>query len=155
MRLEETTMMTLATPLVNQTVSPGTAASFTAVPRGMGPFSYKWYHNNSLIEHATNATLVLGSTAIEHAGEYKVLIGDAEGNLFHSSAVLTLLSIPSKEQLFICGPVGQRYRIDYCDDLAAGGEWSELATFTMNSSSQLQPTPSTGEFRFYRVMPIQ
>ena len=65
---------TTASPLANQTVCFGGTATFTTTPAGVGPFSFVWRKNGSLIAGKTGSSLTLSHLAASNAAIYTVEI---------------------------------------------------------------------------------
>jgi uncharacterized repeat protein (TIGR01451 family) len=65
---------TTASPLANQTVCFGGTATFTTAPAGVGPFSFVWRKNGSLIAGKTGSSLTLNHLAASDTAIYTVEI---------------------------------------------------------------------------------
>ena len=78
-------------------VTNGAPASFTVSVSGTGPLYYQWQLNGTNlvnggnISGATTASLTLGATATNNAGNYSVIIESAYGSVTDSVAKLTVL----------------------------------------------------------------
>jgi hypothetical protein len=73
---------------VNQTVAPGSTATFTVVAMGTG---YQWKKNGGIINSATNATLVLNSVGAGDVASYSCVVTGANGSLPSNPATLSLI----------------------------------------------------------------
>src|SRR5437879_5823909 len=63
----------LAQPL-DETVTPGSDASFGVTAAGSAPLSYQWRRNDTDINDATNATLLLANVQFADSGNYSVVV---------------------------------------------------------------------------------
>jgi hypothetical protein len=82
-------------------VTNGNAASFAVVAAGGTPLSYQWQKDGVNLSDggyiygsATN-TLVLSTTALNDAGDYRVIITNNYGSVTSSVATLTVLAAPT------------------------------------------------------------
>lgn len=73
---------------VNQTVAPGSTATFTVVAMGTG---YQWKKNGGNLNFATNATLVLNSVGAGDVASYNCVVTGANGSLPSNPATLSLI----------------------------------------------------------------
>jgi len=78
----------------------GTNFTFSVSASGSLPFTYQWFYNtNTLINEATNSSLVLTNIQFNQSGTYSVIVSNAYGMTNSSYAVLTL-SYPPVRLLF-------------------------------------------------------
>lgn len=107
----------------------GQSATFTVGASGLpGQFSYQWYKDDVAISGATNASYVLQTLALEHAGAYRAVVTNDCGSTSSNVATLTVdeaLSIVVQPQ----APPG--------DELCAGAEW-ELRVETTGTNVAYQ-----------------
>ncbi|MFI5336137.1 MAG: protease pro-enzyme activation domain-containing protein [Opitutales bacterium] len=77
----------------NQTVTAGSAASFTVTATGDGVLTYQWYLNGVAISGATSATYSIGSASSAQAGSYTVGVSNAYGTTTSAAATLTVNAV--------------------------------------------------------------
>jgi hypothetical protein len=65
---------------LNATVTLGVTASSTAPP-----IAYQWYGNGALLQDQTNRTLILNNIQLDQAGEYYVVVNDAQNQPVQSN----------------------------------------------------------------------
>jgi hypothetical protein len=75
---------------VNQTVSVGDTAIFTATAQGPAPTSYQWFLNGSMMGGQTGATLVLTNVQPARAGSYSVTAWNIMGAATSTALSLTV-----------------------------------------------------------------
>jgi L-ascorbate metabolism protein UlaG (beta-lactamase superfamily) len=75
---------------VSQTVAAGGNATFSVAATGTGTLSYQWRCNGQPIAAATGATFSLGTVTPAQAGDYTVLVSDANGATTSRLARLTV-----------------------------------------------------------------
>jgi sugar lactone lactonase YvrE len=78
----------------NQTVIAGNTALVSVQAAGVPPLSYQWRFNDSPLEGATNATLVLSSVTTNQAGLYSVAVTNDYGGVVSSNALMMVLEVP-------------------------------------------------------------
>ena len=88
---------TMAPPIITRqpagaTVYEGGATNLSVGASGTPPLSYTWYHFQTVIEGATNATLVLSNVTVGQTGEYSVAVTNAFGGVVSDVANLTVLT---------------------------------------------------------------
>ena len=76
-------------------VTVGNAAAFAVTATGTTPLSYQWRHAGTNLPAATAASLNIGSTGVEDAGEYDVVVSNVGGSITSFVANLTVLIPPS------------------------------------------------------------
>ncbi len=75
----------------NQTATAGGTATFSVVAGGAGPFTYQWRKNNTAIAGATSASYTTPAlTAADNGSSYSVVVGNTNGSVTSSAAVLTV-----------------------------------------------------------------
>lgn len=124
------------------------------------PLSYQWQEGNSIINGATNDTLLLTNLSLTNAGAFTVLVSDAAGNSVTSTpATLTIataaLSIATYPGITISGVAGLNCGIQYNTNLTNTSGWQGLTNLTLSSPTQIwyDSQPITQTQRFYRVVP--
>ena len=76
---------------VNRSGIVGTNFTFSISASGSLPLMYQWYYNtNTLINGATNSSLVLSNLQFSQSGTYSVIVSNAFGITNSTYAVLTL-----------------------------------------------------------------
>jgi hypothetical protein len=74
----------------SQTVLQGGSATFSVSFRATGPVTYQWQFNDSPIDGATNRTLTVTNAQAANAGNYRLVIDNAQGMAESSAAQLTV-----------------------------------------------------------------
>ncbi len=82
-------------PPQNLTTNPGVNVMFSADVTGSAPLSYQWRFEGTNILNATNATLVISNTALEHNGNYSLFVSNVYGSDLSAPAMLTVLVKPA------------------------------------------------------------
>lgn len=85
----------ITTQPTSQSVTAGTATTFTVVATGTAPLAYQWRKDGNSITGATAATHSLASAQSADAGSYTVVVSNAVGNVTSSAAVLTVNVLPA------------------------------------------------------------
>ena len=85
----------------SQTAIQGQNASFNVTMNGTTPFTFQWQFNSVNIPNATNHVLTLNNVTTNNAGNYGVLVTNADGFAVSTQAVLTVIVPPS----FVTQPV--------------------------------------------------
>ena len=81
---------TITTQPSSQTVTSGSAATFSVTATGDGTLSYQWYKDSSAISGATSASYTISSTSSSDAGSYYVVVTNSGGSTTSSTATLTV-----------------------------------------------------------------
>ena len=80
----------------NQTLAPGQTASFTATAIGPTPFTYQWrmagtnLTDGGNLSGVTSSNLVVSSVNLASEGDYDVVIGNANGAITSTKALLVI-----------------------------------------------------------------
>jgi len=74
-------------------VRVGTTVTFTVQVTGTGPLAFQWHHNGESLRRATQPTLTFEAT-LEDAGDYFVVVTNAEGTVTSDPARLTVTEPP-------------------------------------------------------------
>lgn len=80
----------LTTPPVAATRTSGESVTFTVAAAGAGPFTYQWLLNGNPVAGATSATLRIPFALSSHAGEYSVVVTNANGATRSPGVPLTI-----------------------------------------------------------------
>ena len=81
---------TITVQPVSQSVSSGTAVTFSVTATGDGTLSYQWYKDSTAISGATSASYAISSATSSSAGTYYVVVTNSGGSTTSSSATLTI-----------------------------------------------------------------
>ena len=85
------TAPTITTQPANQSVSVGSAATFSAMASGTAPITYQWQKNNANIAGATAASYTTPAAASgDNAATFRVVATNSVGNATSNSATLTV-----------------------------------------------------------------
>ncbi|MSU51470.1 MAG: hypothetical protein EXS37_20680 [Opitutus sp.] len=79
--LEVSETVAFAEHPASQTVAPGGNAALSVQATGSGNVRYQWRRNGLLMAGATNASLAINAAAAANAGDYEVIVTDANGPL--------------------------------------------------------------------------
>ena len=60
----------------NQSVAPGSTATFAVAATGVGTLRYQWQFNGANLAEATQATLTITNAQLPNEGDYRVLVTD-------------------------------------------------------------------------------
>ena len=81
---------TISVQPVSQTVTAGTAVTFSVTATGDGTLSYQWYKDSTAISGATSSSYAIASASTSDAGTYYVVVTNSGGSTTSSSATLTI-----------------------------------------------------------------
>jgi len=81
-------------PPHDQTVVVGAAAALTCTATGDPPLNYQWQRNGQNIPGATNITLAFAAVRFADAGNYRLLLSNADGTLFSPVVRLVVAGPP-------------------------------------------------------------
>ena len=73
----------------SQIVNSGGSATFTAVTGGVGPFSYLWSYNGTILSSATGSSITIAPVSATNAGTYTVAIIGACNTATGSGVLVT------------------------------------------------------------------
>src|SRR5262249_38222440 len=76
-------------------VCDGTFVTFTVVAGGAAPLSYQWRKGGSDIPGATSDSFTISPVTTADAGSYLVVVSNACGSVFSSSATLEVSGAPT------------------------------------------------------------
>ena len=91
---------------LDQTVTVGQTATFTAVVDGSKPMTYQWTFKGSAIVGATNATLTLANVQTTQAGSYALQVTNVAGFAISSGATLTVNFPPANLRIVNTAAIG-------------------------------------------------
>ncbi|WP_414660823.1 MBL fold metallo-hydrolase [Horticoccus sp. 23ND18S-11] len=77
--LEISETIAIAEHPASQTLAPGAAAALSVQASGTGALRYQWRRNGVALVGATAATLPIARAAADNAGDYEVIVTDANG----------------------------------------------------------------------------
>ncbi len=96
----EATLTVYAVPVItqspaNQTVNVGQTATFSVIATGVG-LAYQWQKNSVAIPGAPNAPMYTTAATVagDNGSTYRVRVSNPAGNLFSSSATLSVVASP-------------------------------------------------------------
>jgi Immunoglobulin domain len=73
----------------SQTINAGATATFSVVASGTAPFSYRWYHDSTVLG-GNSPTLTLANVTSASTGNYTVVVSNGAGSVTSSAAVLAV-----------------------------------------------------------------
>ena len=88
--LEISETLAIADQPASQTIAPGSNGSLAVQATGSGPVRYQWRRDGVAIAGATAATLPLAAASANHAGDYEVIVSDANGPVVSRMARVTV-----------------------------------------------------------------
>ncbi|MCE0523210.1 MAG: IPTL-CTERM sorting domain-containing protein [Methylacidiphilales bacterium] len=80
---------------VAQSVTAGQPATFSISVAGPGPLTYQWLFNGSAISGATGSAYTIPNASSGNAGNYSVMVTDANGSATTSPVALTVVAATS------------------------------------------------------------
>lgn len=84
----------ITTQPVNQTVNPGTSATFSVAASGSTPMTYQWRFNSANISGATGSSYTKSNVQATNTGNYSVIVSNAYGTATSANAALTVNTPP-------------------------------------------------------------
>ena len=112
---------TISVQPVSQSVSSGSAVTFSVTATGDGTLSYQWYKDSTAISGATSASYAIASATSSAAGTYYVIVTNSGGSTTSSSATLTISATTTAS----------------CDTTVVDGVLSAVSTFETAMGSTL------------------
>ncbi len=82
-------------PPQSRTNITGSSVEFTVTADGTAPLSYQWLFNNSPLAGRTDTSLQLNDVQASDAGDYRVVVTNAFGNILSAPATLTVWAPPA------------------------------------------------------------
>jgi hypothetical protein len=77
------------------TVPVGAPFQLSVEAQGTGPLTYEWQKDGLRVKDATSSTLSIAQVSTEDAGEYRVLVGNAYGEILSEAARLAIEDVCS------------------------------------------------------------
>src|SRR5205814_8401632 len=71
----------------------GTAASFSTIPSGTGPFTFVWRKDGNVLNGQTSSNFNIGSVSSADAGTYSVAVSGACGSVTNSASLTVLTTV--------------------------------------------------------------
>ena len=148
-------------PPASQTVTQGSAVTFTVAAAGTPQLRYQWYFNGTNIVGATGSSLTLTGVRASDAGSYSVQVTNAFGSVVSPDGVLTINPSPCLRAAFhpdgsawlqFSGYAGRTYRIEVSADLV---NWVTLGACIAGADGNAEFTdlnPAHQSPRFYRAV---
>ncbi len=87
--------VTITTQPVSQTVNIGANVAFSVTVSGEAPFTFEWQLNGEVIPDSNTATLVLPDVQPRDAGQYRLKVSNALGNVMSNPVTLTVNVAPN------------------------------------------------------------
>ncbi|MEP7372781.1 MAG: PQQ-dependent sugar dehydrogenase [Chitinophagaceae bacterium] len=141
--LTVTSLPVITTQPQSITVVPGNNATFGVTASGTAPLAYQWQKDGATINGATGSTYTITSATVSDAGNYSVVVSNANGNITSTDAVLNVTVSPNRPpSAAITTPVaGTTY---------AGGDIIKFSgSGTDPESGALDPGSYTWYVKFY------
>jgi hypothetical protein len=133
----------------------GGTVNFSVLAQGSDPITYQWRKNGTNISDATSHNLTLTNIAMADAGEYDVVITNPAGPVTTDEAVLSVhfADLNFYAGVTLRGNIGDKFLIEYQDQLDPSGPWHNAANVTLITSQSIWFDPeSAGQTnRFYRA----
>jgi len=85
----------------SQTVLAGKTISFSVVATGVEPLGYQWSKDGSDIEGATSSALAMADVSADDAGDYRVVVSNADGAVESDTATLKVQDSPGGDAVTI------------------------------------------------------
>lgn len=138
---------------ISRTVTEGSSVTFTVVPAGDQPFTYRWFKNDDEISSAASASYTVDTVDADDAGVYRVIVFNAVGEKISNGATLTVLADhpgtidPSFDAgaigifdgpQFSSGSIGA-LSVTLAGDIAIGGVFNQVDTVTRGGFGRLHP----------------
>jgi hypothetical protein len=121
------------------TVGTGQEAFFSVSARGASPLSYQWYCGSEAISGGTNKWLYMTNVTPSQAGEYSVVVKDAQGATVSQSVRLYVppaLEISLVPAIAMKGQAGAKYLIQYCNQVGTTNTWHSVEEVTLTNDFQ-------------------
>jgi hypothetical protein len=90
-RVESPRALAFAQEPQSLTLFSGEPASLSVSVIGTPPYHYQWRKNGEPIEQATNAWFFLSVASTDHSGSYSVIVGNSQGSITSSNAMVVVL----------------------------------------------------------------
>ena len=137
-----------------QTVSTGASVAFHVTATG-GPFTYQWKLNGTNIGGANGDSYTIAAAATSDVGDYTVVVSNSVGYVEADAARLALLDLKMLAALYLTGPIGSEYRIEYRPVLEPTN-WMTLTNITLPTQPYIYVDYDSAAEpqRFYRAVPL-
>jgi hypothetical protein len=137
---------------VNQSVRPGSEASWCVAVEGSQPMTFQWRRNGEDIPGAAGNCLTISNASPETAGLYSLVVSNPFGTNTVQAA-LSLVDLKMFAGLVITGPAGH-YRIDAMQILGGTNTWTILGTVNVTESPYYYFDTNSPDHRqrFYRAV---
>ncbi|MGA2248755.1 MAG: immunoglobulin domain-containing protein, partial [Verrucomicrobiota bacterium] len=89
--------LTIVTQPASQSAYKGANVNLSAIVLGIPALSYQWQFNDANLPGATNGTLALANVQTNNAGDYRVVVSNAQGMATSSNAVLSIIVAPPND----------------------------------------------------------
>ena len=76
----------------SQSVEVTLTATFTTMVTGVGPFTYQWRHNGTIISGETGDTLMITNVMESDSGEYECIVTNQFGDMDTSPVVVLMVT---------------------------------------------------------------
>jgi len=133
----------------------GGTATFTVAAQGSDPLSYHWRKGGLELNGQTQSTLTLTNVTFDSAGSYDVIVSNSSGSQTSTSVSLTInfARVRRFSGVTLDGAIGDKFLIEYQDELDQSGQWHAAATVTLANSTYtwIDYSSSEAEHRFYRA----
>jgi hypothetical protein len=134
----------------------GGTATFTVVVQGTEPLSYQWRKGGAELNGATSGTLTLTNVTFDSAGDYDVVVSNSAGSKTSTKAILSInfAQVHRYSGVTLNGAIGDKFLIEYQDELDPTGAWHTSTTVTLATTSSIWIDYSSAEteHRFYRAI---
>ncbi|MBN8249485.1 MAG: hypothetical protein J0L84_18825, partial [Verrucomicrobia bacterium] len=139
-------------------VAAGTRLELTVGAEGSAPLRYQWKLGTTVLETATNATLVLHPAALDQAGAYSVSIRNDAGAV-ESGPILVSVWLPPRVELAADGrggrlrfaASGQAVVSVETSEAVVGGAWIMAARAAPGGAPVEVAIPPTTRASFFRI----
>ncbi len=139
---------TITTQPLGQTVTLGSAATFSSVAAGTAPLSYQWFKNGTSVSGATSASYTTPATvAGDNGAAFTVQVTNAAGNITSNPATLTVnlpptISTQPTNQTVILGAT-VTFSVAATGTGALTYQWSKNGAQLSGATSASYTTPAT------------
>jgi hypothetical protein len=115
----------------NQVATVGGSVTFSVAVGGTPPLSYQWSFGGSALDGATNSFLTLTNVQSNQAGNYSVVITNAQGTATSSNATLSVIFPPASVRVVSVTNAQSGATVNVPVALAANGNENGLS-FSLN-----------------------
>lgn len=147
--------VTIVTPPQSASVNVGVTVVLSVIAQGSDSITYQWRKNEHNIDSATDRTLTLSHVTVDDAGEYDVVVTNPAGSKTSDKAVVTVhfADVHFYAGVTLRGNVGDKFSVEYQDQLDPSGTWYPAASVTLSSQQTIwfDPDSAAHPNRFYRA----